>query len=195
MASGDPVSRGLPRDPMDLALEWLPGGANQCLMTLSTLDEGAPDSRTMLLSEITREGFHFHTDALSRKCAQIAADARVSLTILLAEQGRQLVVQGTAETAPAAEVAQAYRDRGPYLQQLAWMNTPEFAAADDESRTEEWARFSAEHTGGFSPPESWTGYVVRPRLLRFWMGATDTASRRVEYVATDDGWESAFRAG
>ncbi|MFW2514461.1 pyridoxamine 5'-phosphate oxidase family protein [Demequina sp. SO4-13] len=196
MAREDPESRGYPGDPMDLSLEWLPGGVNQCLMTLSTLDAaGAPDSRTMLLSEVTRDGFFFHTDALSNKCAQIAADARVTLTILLAEQGRQLVVQGTAEPADAREVAQAYRDRGPYLQQLAWMNTDEFAALDDASRVTQWAQLATDHTAGFTPPATWTGYVVRPRRLRFWEGAVDTASRRVEYVATDGSWETSFRAG
>jgi pyridoxamine 5'-phosphate oxidase len=195
MTEAAPLAHGFPSGPWELVLEWLAGGPNQCLFTLSTLDNGAPDARTLVLSEVSREGFFFHTDVASRKVAQIDANPHVALTVLDLVNARQLVVQGTAARATPDEIAQAYRDRGPYLQQLAWMNTHEFAALDQHEREERWARFSAERPGGFVQPDGWTGFVVRPTRLTFWLGSLDTASRRVEYSAASEGWKAAFRAG
>lgn len=195
MTSASPLAHGFPADPWDVVLEWLPGGPNQCLATLATLADGAPDARTLVLSEVNREGFFFHTDAASRKVSQIASDSRVALSILDLEHSRQLVVLGTAAPASPAEIAQAYRDRGPYLQQLAWMNTHEFAALEAGARVQHWAQFLNEQSDGFTQPDGWTGFVITPTRLTFWLGSTVTASRRVEYALTDSGWEASFRAG
>ena len=195
MTAPDPREHGFPADPWDLVMEWLPGGANQCLMTVSTLDDGVPDARTLVLSEVSREGFYFHTDESSRKVEQLSIDPHVALTIHDAEHARQLVVQGMAVRAPAAEIASAYRDRGPYLQQLAWMNTDAFAALDQQEREARWAAFAAEHAGALPQPDGWTGFVVRPSRLAFWCGSAATASRRVVYTQADARWERTFRAG
>ena len=184
-----------PAEPMALAAEWLPEGPNGSLMTLSTLDDGAPDSRTVVLSLIDAEGFHFHTDAASRKVAHIAADPRVGLTILLAEQSRQIVVQGTAAQVTSDEASQAYADRSPYLKQLAWLNTHEFAALPEDERRARWAAFAAEHGDDLAPAPGWIGFRVTPTRVSFWSGAPDTASRRLEYRRGPGGWETSLRAG
>ncbi|WP_430869040.1 pyridoxamine 5'-phosphate oxidase family protein [Demequina aurantiaca] len=195
MSHREPLSHGFPADPWDLVLDWLPGEPNQFLFTLSTLDDGVPDARTLVLSEVSREGFFFHTDVASRKVAQIEADPHVALTVLDLDNAHQLVVQGTALRAATGEIAQAYRDRGTYLQQLAWMNTHEFAALEQSEREHRWAQFETERTHGFTQPEGWTGFVVRPSRLTFWLGSADTASRRVEYKMESDEWTATFRAG
>ncbi|WP_084130570.1 pyridoxal 5'-phosphate synthase [Demequina sp. NBRC 110055] len=191
MTSLDGVAAG----PMEMAAQWLPGGPNPCVMTLSTLDEGTPDSRTVVLSLIDAEGFHFHTDAASRKVTHIAADPHVALTILLAEQSRQVVVQGTAAQVTSDEAAQAYADRSPYLKQLAWLNTHEFAMLPEDERQERWAAFAAEHGDDLTPAPGWIGFRVTPTRVSFWSGAPDTASRRLEYRRGPGGWETSLRAG
>lgn len=180
---------------MSKVMEWLPGGPNQCLMTLATVDDGVPDARTLVLSEVTQDGFYFHTDAASAKVAQLAANPHVALTVLQVAQARQLVVQGVAERASWHEIARAYRDRGPYLQQLAWMNTDEFAALAEEDRLARWAEFAADHADGFVQPDGWTGFVVRPTRIAFWEGSPHTASRRIDYRLEDGSWQVRFRAG
>lgn len=184
-----------PAAPMDLAAAWLPSGPNPCVMTLATLDEGAPASRTVVLSLIDADGFHFHTDAASRKVAQISADPRVSLTILLADQSRQIVVQGTASEVSSAEASQAYAERSPYLKQLAWLNTHEFAALPEDERRERWAAFAAEHGDDLEPAPGWIGFRVTPSHVAFWSGSPETASRRLEYQRVDGSWETSVRAG
>lgn len=181
-------------DPMPLLSAWLPDNddAARPLMTLATLDEnGAPDARSVLLSEWDADGFYWHTDAASRKIAHVAAAPAVALCIPLlgvphADAKHQLVVQGVAEPAPQAEQDRAYAARPPYLQQLAWQNTPEFAALPQGERIAAWAEFAAAHPDGFTAPDAWTGCLVRPHRLTFWFGSEHTASRRVEYTRDEN---------
>jgi len=187
-----------PADPWVLVREWLPDNSDftRPQMTLSsvTADNGA-DSRTVLLTEFDETGFYFHTDAHSRKTAQIAANPRVALTFLWPGFTKQLVIQGLAEVAPADEIAEAYRRRSPYLQQLAWQNTAEFAQLSIKERRERWAAFLAENGSAFEQPGGWVGFRVRPTRLTFWGSNPDAASRRVEYTATGSGWELGYLPG
>ncbi len=193
----DPVQGDAPlADPAALATAWLPGeGEDRMLMTLSTIDEdGFPRSRTVMLSEFDGGRFYFHTDALSRKAADLAGNPKVSLTILWPGFTRQIVVQGTASPAPDDEVAETYRRRSPYLRQLAWQNTAEFARRPLAERVAQWTEFrDAEPEPG--QPDRWVGYAVTPHRIMFWVSHPDAASRRVEYTRTADGWEHRYLPG
>lgn len=176
---------GVPADPWELLREWLPLNEDpeRPTMTVATIGvDGIPDGRTQLLSEYDDEGFYFHQDSRSRKVEQLAANPGVALVLRFPERARQLVVQGLAEPAPDTELSRAYRRRSPYLQQLAWQNTVEFAGLPLEDRIASWSAFRAAHEDGFGRPPTWSGHLVRPLRLSFWTGRDDTASRRVDYV-------------
>jgi len=191
----------VPENPWELVAQWLPSNdsPDRPEMTVATVGtDGLPDARTMLLSEYDAGGFYLHTDSRSRKIAQLAAHPGVALMLRFPEERRQLVVQGLAEPAPADELRRAYRARSPYLQQLAWQNTPEFASLPLADRISSWAAFLDDHPEGFSQPPTWAGYLVRPLRLSFWFGHPDTASRRIEYSreATGDAtWAVRLLAG
>ena len=191
----DPVQSDTPlADPLALAREWLPGpGEDRLLMTVSTIGlDGLPDARTTMLSDFDGERFFFHTDADSRKAAELAADPGVALTILWPGFTRQLVVQGTASRSSRAESDEAYRRRSPYLQQLAWQNTPAFAQLPLAERRARWDEFLRAHGGAgdpsFTPPASWAGFAVTPRRLVFWVSNPLAASRRIAYTRDADSW-------
>ncbi|MFT4136835.1 pyridoxal 5'-phosphate synthase [Microbacterium sp.] len=186
-----------PADPLALAREWIPASVHPGpLMTLATIDEdGLPDARSVLLTELDADGFHFHTDLASRKVAQLRAHPEVALCIPLVAEARQLTVQGRAREADAAELARAYAARPPYLQQLAWLNSHEFAELPQPERVSRWQAFAAAHPDGFAQAPGWTGFVVEPVRMTFWFGSTETASRRLEYRRGDDGWRAHVRAG
>jgi pyridoxamine 5'-phosphate oxidase len=178
--------------------EWLPANSapDRPQMILSTVgSSGGPDARTVLLSEFDDHGLYFHTDARSRKVADIAANPAVALTFLWPNFTRQLVVQGVASVASSAEIADAYERRSPYLQQLAWQNTHDFALLPLDERRAQWAGFQAEHPEGFDQPENWIGFVVRPHRLTFWTSNPDAASRREEYTLVDGEWVLGYLPG
>lgn len=186
-------------DPLALAALWLPDNddPDRPQINLGTVDaEGFPDARTVLLSRFDEQGFYFHTHARTRKTSQIWADPRVSITVLWPGFTRQLVIQGIAETSPAAEIARTFKERSPYLQQLAWQNKHEFAQLPVQERERQWAAFLAEHPAGtLQQPEHWTGYLVRPVRLTFWQSNAAAASLRTEYRNTPQGWQIVSLAG
>jgi pyridoxamine 5'-phosphate oxidase len=186
-----------PSDPWALLNEWLPDNEHpeRPQVILSTVNAaGEPDARTVLLTEFDRSGFYFHTDARSRKVADLAANPAAAMTVLWPEFTRQFVVQGRAEVAPAAEIARAYQQRSPYLQQLAWQNTQDFALLDHASRVAQWATFLAANES-FAQPENWIGFLVRPHRLTFWGSDPEAASRRAEYTLVDGEWVRDFLPG
>jgi pyridoxamine 5'-phosphate oxidase len=199
VVSGEAVpAEAVPAEAWRLLVEWLPSNddPDRPQVTLSTVDaDGAPDARTVLLSSFDRDGLSFHTDAASRKAEQLAARPLAALTVLWPGFTKQLVVRGRVETADDATLAAAYGARSPYLQQLAWLNSHEFAALPLDERRRRWAGFAAEHPAGFDRAPGWTGFVVRPTRLTFWTSAPDTASRRREWSWGPGGWAHEYRAG
>lgn len=173
--------------------EWLPANSelDRPQMILSTVADGAPDARTVLLTEFDDDGLYFHTDSRSRKVADISANPSVAITFLWPNFTRQLVVQGTASIAPAAEQAAAFERRSPYLKQLAWQNSPEFAQLPLTERAAQWAEFDVPSDA----PGTWIGFVVKPTRLTFWQSNPDAASRRDEYTLVDGAWTLAHLAG
>ena len=171
--------------------EWLPANdvPARPLIALSTVStDGYPDTRHVLLSEYSDELFYFHTDARSRKLAQLAVTPRASFAIAWPEFGRQLVVVGDAEPVTAEEAQRVYSRRSYYLQVLAWLNDAEYAALPLAERQRIWAEFEIEHPfGSLTPPPTWAGTAVRPRRVTLWHGRPDAASQRTEYTRADDG--------
>lgn len=172
--------------------EWLPSNEdpNRPQIQLATVDaEGRPDLRTVLLSGWTTEGFSFHTDTTSRKAEQLETEPAVAIVAVWPGFSRQLVVLGTAEREPNEASAAAFARRSPYLQQLAWQNSHEFALLPLADRLEQWRAFRASHARqpmAVSP--TWVGYLVRPDRLTFWTSDPDTASHRLEYSAVASEW-------
>jgi len=187
-----------PTEVWELLTSWLPANSDpdRPQITLSTVSpDGGADARTVLMTEFDETGFYFHTDSLSRKAAELAENPRVAMTVLWPGFIKQLVIRGVAETAPTDEIARAYTTRSPYLQQLAWQNSIEFAQLDLDQRRAQWAAFTAAHPEGFEQPPTWTGYLVRPTRLTFWQSNPDAASHRVEYFLDGDSWSQRKLAG
>jgi len=186
--------------PLAMLRAWLPSNdeTDRPQIQVATADAaGRPDIRTVLLSEWDDRGFVFHTDAASRKVAELALNPSVAIAVLWPGFTRQLVVRGTAEAADPDRLERAFENRSPYLKQLAWQNTTALAQDDREHRNAEWARFAATHDAArLDPPATWTGYLVRPDRLTFWQSDPQGPSHRVEFVLEEDAtWSEHHLAG
>lgn len=184
-------------DPIALMQLWLPPNGSELrpLAALATVGlDGIPAIRHVLISERDDEGLYFHTDATSRKAAELAANPVAAMTVAWPEIGRQLVVRGTVEPLTPAESAVAYRVRSRYLQLLAWQNTRSTALASATERRALWAEFDLAHPV-LEPPAEWTGYRIRPRTITFWRGDPAGPSNRHEYSLGEGGWTSAILPG
>ena len=173
-----------PADPLALAAAWLPtpGSGVTPTVTLSTIGlDGYPSARTVLLSRFDGERLHVHTDARSRKAAELAAVPRATITVLQPEASRQLVVTGDVVRVSRDEARAAYAARTRYLQVLAWLNDHDLAAEPEDRRRERWAGFLAERGDALEPPDTWVGFALTPVRMLFWQGDVDGPSHRLAY--------------
>lgn len=161
-------------------------------MTVATVDgEGRPWQRAVLLKGFDDNGFVFYTNLGSRKAAQIAAHAQVSLHFPWFLLDRQVSVQGSARPVARAEVERYFATRPRDSQLAAWTSRQ---SAEIESRQvleADFRRCGERFADAEVPaPEFWGGFRVTPARFEFWQGGEMRLHDRFDYLpdATRGGW-------
>ena len=113
----DPAA--LPGDPVELFLTWLDqavaaGAPEPRAMTLSTVDgDGLPDSRVLILKDVSARGWAFASTASSRKGQQLAQLPVAALGFWWQPLMRAVRVRGEVIGATAEESAADLAARSP----------------------------------------------------------------------------------
>ncbi|GEA89392.1 pyridoxine/pyridoxamine 5'-phosphate oxidase [Cellulomonas cellasea] len=184
-----------PDAPHALFEEWVLGAIDAGApapqaMTVSTRGaDGSVSARVVVLKDVTAEGWHFATDARSRKVQDLTADAAVAATFYWPTLARQVRLTGRAHPAGAEASAADFRERSPASRGAALATRPgeplgshaELVAAIDEAT----ARADADRA--LVLPE-WQLWVVVPDEIEFWQGSPERAHVRAVYRKESTGW-------
>lgn len=159
-------------------------------MVLCTLDmSGNPDSRVVLLKELTSEGLVFFTNYNSKKGHQISVNQHISSVFFWAESERQVRIKGTAEKIPEQN-SEAYFLSRPLESQLGAWASPQSQVIEsrkilDDNYTQYQEYFK--HNEIKKPPH-WGGFLIRPIYFEFWQGRPNRLHDRLEYILSGDQW-------
>lgn len=156
-------------------------------MTLSTISDGTPSSRVVLLKDAT-DGFTFFTNYGSDKAAQIQDNPKVALCFLWQTLHRQVRIDGTANRV-SAEVSDAYfasRPRGSQLAAVASEQSHELP--DRETLVAAMLSTEARFADKVVPRPNWGGFTVTPTKLEFWQGQRNRLHDRIVYLPDGPGW-------
>lgn len=187
--------RAAPDSPAELFTEWLrhalaAGVREPHAMTLSTAGaDGDPTARTLILKDVTAEGWQFASDTGGVKGRDLAERPFAALTFYWSPLARQVrvrgpVVAGSEELSAADFLARGAGARAESL--LGRQSTPLTDPAERDAAVRD-ALARLEREPDLVPP-GWTLYTVRPLSVEFWQGDPGRSHTRLNYRAQEGGW-------
>lgn len=177
-----------PATPQELFAQWFDdalaaGVGAPHAATLSTADaEGHVHARTLVIKDVTADGWWFAGHATSPKGRDLAENAHAALTVFWRELGRQVRVTGHAASAgPEAGAADFHaRPDGSRAAGLVGHQSEPLG-----SRQEYWDAFARRLGDTREDPAvvapSWTAWVLAPATVEFWAASDDEGQSRLRY--------------
>lgn len=184
------VESALPSEPLALFNTWLADAAvNEFVveanaMVLSTVSNDLPSSRTVLLKDLTQDGFTFFTNYGSNKAKAIEDNSHVSLLFPWYPMERQVIILGSAKKINRSESEKYFATRPRSSQIGAWASeqSSEISSRQElEKKFKEFEEKWSDNTTIPTPP-AWGGFVVYPTSIEFWQGRYSRLHDRIQYV-------------
>ena len=182
-------------NPFRQFVVWLDDAINEKIpeptaMVLSTLDQsGNPESRVVLLKELTSEGFIFFTNYDSKKGKQISVNNHVSIVFFWSEAERQVRIKGVAEKISEKDSNTYFLSR-PLESQLGAWSSPQSQRIESREILDDnyshYEEYFQKHE--IKKPPHWGGFLIRPVYFEFWQGRPNRLHDRIEYVLSDNEW-------
>ena len=186
------------KDPITQFQRWLKDAASNSFiveanaMVLSTMSNSGPSSRTVLLKDVTNEGFTFFTNYSSRKAKEISHNSSVSLLFPWYPMERQVIISGNAAKISENASAEYFATR-PWSSQIgAWASAQSSELDSRETLEARWKEFAEKYPEGSAVPKPphWGGFLVTPSVIEFWQGRYSRLHDRLRYVkATPSNWK------
>jgi len=183
------------QDPIQQLIGWLNDAITDQIpdanaMGLSTIDAAVnPDSRVVLLKELTPEGLVFFTNYNSRKGQQIAASAHVSVLFFWTGLERQVRIKGIAEKIKDEDSELYFKSR-PLESQLGAWASPQSEIIESRQVLNDKYKYYQQYfeSHEITKPPDWGGFLIRPDYFEFWQGRSNRLHDRIEYCLSGQDW-------
>ncbi len=183
-------------DPFALFNLWMNEARNSDIkepnaMILSTLRDGRPTARVLLLKGLDERGFVFFTNYLSHKGEDLKASPAASITFFWDHLERQVRIEGIVEKVSEEESTLYFHSRPRASQIGAWVSNQSAIIESREILEEKNNRLNEKfaNTEVIPKPPYWGGYLLRPDSIEFWQGRPSRLHDRLLFTKTVDSWK------
>lgn len=157
-------------------------------MTVSTVKDGVPNARVVLLKAFDERGFVFFTNYNSQKGHELDENPNACLVIFWKELERQVRITGIAEKTSVQESIDYFNSRPDGSKLGAWSSAQSVVIAGKSWLKETFDYYNERFKRGVIPkPPHWGGYRVKPVTIEFWQGRPNRLHDRLLYTKQDNG--------
>jgi len=160
-------------------------------MTISTVSDGKPHARIVLLKGYDENGFTFYTNYNSNKGKEVTETPFVSLTFFWGDLERQVRIEGSIEKVSEVESDDYYHSRPRGSQIGAWVSNQSSVIAGRAVMEQRLVELENEFKGEeiIPRPTHWGGYCVNPERIEFWQGRPNRLHDRILFTKFGDDWK------
>lgn len=184
-------------DPFVLFNKWFNEAlASECLepnaFVLSTVKNGRPRSRVVLLKGIENGEFIFYTNYDSDKGHEIESSSYVSMNFWWAPLARQVRIEGTVKKV-SEQISDDYFHKRPRGSQLGAIASPQSRVVKNRKELEdifEKVSQKFENQEIIPRPKNWGGFAIHPEYIEFWQGRANRLHDRVAFTKSENEWKT-----
>ena len=188
------LESNLSEDPIDQFNKWmreaLDDGIHQpnAMILATSTSEGRPSARTLLLKEVTDDGFVFFTNYLSQKGRELDDNPQASMVFLWLPVSRQIRVAGAVKRVDET-MSDAYFSTRPRASKIgAWASDQSEVVESRGALEERFRGIEKKYQDGDIPrPSHWGGYILLPDHIEFWQGRPGRLHDRIVYGKQSEG--------
>ena len=150
---------------------------------------GVPSVRMVLTKGADRRGVRFFTNAESRKGTDLQQNPQAAMCFHWKSLRRQVRFEGSVEELERTEVETYFHSRSRASQIAAAISAQSRPLASREALGAAVRAMTASLGSAVVPlPDFWTGYLLVPRAIEFWMDGEDRLHDRMRFTREAQLW-------